>query len=144
MAASVPHDATLLTAPSDSVPNDADPFDRTISLLRSRDDTSRFVGLALVKSLLDNQPALREDAAIISQVWAAISPTFLDRLLRAEESGKKTKEEAKGMVDLAVAVIHSFTVLLPEETRGDERLVGRAEGLVACLVKRSVGSCIGC
>lgn len=122
-----------------SVPPEAlDPataLPHTLSLLRTKDDTSRFVGLALLKSLLDNQSTLRDDASAVTDCWTAISPSFLDRLLRATESkGKKSKDEAQRMVDLAVAVIHRFTVLLPEEAKGGKKLVERAKGLVAALL----------
>ncbi|KAI9826392.1 MAG: hypothetical protein M1832_000309 [Thelocarpon impressellum] len=115
----------------------ADPsaaLDKTVTLLRTKDDTSRFVGLALLKSLLDSQQAVREDPDALSRCWAAISPSFLDRLLRATESEKTSRDDANGMLNLAVAVIHTFTVLLPADVRGQAKLVGRAAGLIGALV----------
>lgn len=52
-------------------------------LLRSKDDTSRFVGLALLKSVLDNSPDLQKDDGVIQGLWDSISPKFLARLLKS-------------------------------------------------------------
>ena len=111
-------------------------FQRMITLLKAKDDTSRFVGLALLKSVLDNQIQLRDDETSIRALWEAISPKFLDRLLRAAANDKVTKEEAKDMVDLAVSVLHTFTILLPEDARADKRLTGRVGSLINALVHR--------
>ena len=107
---------------------------RTLSLLQTKNDTSRFVGLALLKSLLDNQISLRDDGKIITECWTAISASFLDRLLRAgaKATEGKSKDEARDMVELAVAVIHTFALLLPNQSDG--KLLGRAKGLIAVLV----------
>jgi hypothetical protein len=125
-------------------PEDLDPstaLPRTLALLRTKNDTSRFVGLAMLKTLLDNHPSLRDDSATIKDSWAAISPTFLDRLLRATESKrKKSKDEARGMVDLAVSVIHTFAVLLSAKGEQDAKLIGRGKGLIGALLKWWVSS----
>jgi hypothetical protein len=107
-------------------------------LLSAKDDTSRFVGLALLKSVLDNQPLLREDFGQVTTLWEAISPKFLDRLLRADQNQKVTKEEARYMVDIAVAVLHTFSILLPAEFRDTSRVVGRLPALVNALINRYV------
>lgn len=119
-------------------------LDRMRGLLGAKDDTSRFVGLALLKSILDNQPVLRDDAGHMGTFWEAISPKFLDRLLRAGKNHNMTKGEAKNMLDIAVAVLHAFTSLLPEEVRDDKRLVGRLPALVNALIDRYVLSRISC
>jgi hypothetical protein len=106
-------------------------------LLQARDDTSRFVGLALLKSVLDNGK-LAQDPENLMVLWEAISPKFLDRLLRAPQSEKINKAESKDMVDLAVAVLHTFTVLLPEDSRKQKRLTGRIDSLVKAIVPRCV------
>jgi Neurochondrin len=111
-------------------------IDQIIPLLKSKSDTSRFVGLAILKSVLDNQRDLQRDPVIITKCWAALSPTFLDRLLRAEQSVGKSKEEARGLVELAVAVIHAFAVFLPPDVGSGEGLVGRCEGLLMALLNR--------
>lgn len=111
-------------------------FQQMLTLLRAKDDTSKFVGFALLKSVLDNQPQLREDEASIRALWEAMSPKFLDRLLRAAANDKITKEEAKDMIDLSVSVLHTFTILLPEDARADKRLTGRVGSLINALVER--------
>jgi hypothetical protein len=120
-------------------PAAADPtsaLERMRGLLSAKDDTSRFVGLALLKSLLDNQPQLREGVAQLVIIWDAISPKFLDRLLKSGQNRNTTKQEANDMVDIAVAVLHTFAILLPAEARNDKRLVGRSATLVNALVYR--------
>jgi hypothetical protein len=108
-------------------------LDQTLALLEQRDDTSRFVGLALLKSLLDNHEELRNDPKVVSRCLAAASVTFLDRLLRSGEKGGRSAEDARNMTDLAVSVIHTFTLL--QQTSGgiDEKLIGRTAALVAAL-----------
>ena len=98
--------------------------------LKSKDDTSRFVGLALLKSVIDNSAALRQDEASILELWESISPKFLDRLLKSGQKG------SRDMLDLAVSVIHTFSRLLPDEARRQSRLTGRVSPLVAALLKR--------
>jgi len=112
-------------------------FGKIQELLKSKDDTSRFVGLALLKSVLDNGQ-LVQDPESLRTLWESISPKFIDRLLRSRPSDKHTKPEAQDMVDLAVAVLHTFTVLLPEDCHKDARLVGRTPPLVKALVERFV------
>lgn len=103
------------------------------ALLQTKDDTQRFVGLALLKSLLDNGQLI-QDSERVCELWDALSPTFLDRLLRAHRNEKLSRSEAQDMVDLAVSVIHTFTVILPENTRRQKRLIGRTPALVKALV----------
>ncbi|TVY85006.1 Uncharacterized protein LSUE1_G003438 [Lachnellula suecica] len=121
----------------DGAPTFADPsstFEKMQSLLKAKDDTSRFVGLALLKSVLDNGQ-LVQDPARINVLWEALSPKFLDRLLRAQENEKLRTAEAKDMVDLAVSVLHTFTVLLPGNSLAEKRSVGRISPLVKALVQ---------
>lgn len=106
-------------------------------LLRAKDDTSRFVGLALLKSVLDNGH-IAQDSEQLLELWESISSKFLDRLLRARHNQKLSQAESKDMVDLAVAVLHTFTILLPEECRRDKRLTGRITPLLKALVQRFV------
>lgn len=109
------------------------------TLLKTKDDTSRFVGLALLKAILDNG-GLRDDPDALHLLWESISPKFLDRLLRAGQNEKVSKEEARDMVDLAVAVLHTFTILLPEEAWKGNRLTRRTAPLVNAFLKRYVYS----
>ncbi len=127
------------STPPDAVIDPAASLKQALVLLKTRNDTSRFVGLALLRSLLDNHDELRNDPETISECWAALSPKFLDRLLRSSESpGKISQTEARAMVDLAVAVIHSFTVLMADSASYDKVLIGRTDALMAALVSRWV------
>jgi hypothetical protein len=133
MAANATHSDTGMPS---AAQNPSAAIDQVILLLKSKDDTSKFVGLAILKSVLDNQQELQRDPVIITKCWAALSPRFLDRLLRATESERKSKDEARNMVDLAAGVIHAFTILLPPDVRNEEKLLGRCEGLLMALVRR--------
>jgi hypothetical protein len=110
-------------------------FEKMRDLLKTKDDTSRFVGLALLKTVLDNNQLLQEPERLRT-LWEVISPKFLDRLLRARQNDKLNKSDAKDMVDLAVAVLHTFTILLPKEAIKEKRLTGRTAPLVKALVER--------
>ncbi|KAL2064316.1 hypothetical protein VTL71DRAFT_4810 [Oculimacula yallundae] len=109
-------------------------FDKMQELLKAKDDTSRFVGLALLKTVLDNGHLI-DDPQRLRLLWEALSPKFLDRLLRAHRNEKVSKADSKDMVDLAVAVLHTFSILLPEEAQRDKRLTGRIAPLVKALVQ---------
>lgn len=111
-------------------------LDQIQAMLKAKDDTSRFVGLALLKSVLDNSEELRSDEEAISRIWGFISTKFLDRLLKTGASADSSQKDAKNMLDLAVSVIHTFTSLLPDEAKRDKRLVGRLPLLVSSLVQR--------
>ncbi|KAL2256962.1 hypothetical protein VTK26DRAFT_836 [Humicola hyalothermophila] len=108
------------------------------TLLRAKDDTSRFVGLALLKSVLDNTPELRSDESAISTFWESIPSKFIDRLIRTgskrSSSGPGTSRDSNDMLDLAVSVLHTFTALLPESAKQNTRLTDRIPQLVACLL----------
>jgi hypothetical protein len=108
-------------------------------LLKSKDDTARFVGLAILKSALDNSPELRQDEDAIVALWVSISPKFLDRLLRTG-SGKNPggQKDAREMLDLAISVIHTFAVLLPDRAKHDSKFYARIPRLVSCLTYTQV------
>lgn len=112
------------------------PFEKLQGLLRAKDDTSRFVGLALLKSVLDNGQ-LVQDPASVNVLWESLSPKFLDRLLRAQENVKSSKSESRDMVDLAVSILHTFTILLPENSLKEKSLLGRIRSLVNALIRSS-------
>ncbi|MCJ1265164.1 hypothetical protein MMC22_005039 [Lobaria immixta] len=105
-------------------------LDQTLSLLKVLDDTYRFVGLALLKSILDNNVELLKDPEVIRRCWAAIPTRFLDRLLRAPSNEDRDKKESLSMVQLAVAVLHTFIVRFSEDLSDDEKAVGKIEGLL--------------
>lgn len=120
-----------IPGPMDMSPN----LEKMQDLLQAKDDTSRFVGLAFLKAVLDNGQ-LGQDPEQLRTLWEAISPKFLDRLLRAQRNDKVDKADAQNMVDLAAAVLHTFTILLPETSRQNKRLVGRTGPLIKALVER--------
>lgn len=113
-------------------------LEQTLALLKAGDDTSRFVGLALLKSILDSEPELQKDTDVIAQCWDAIPAKFLDRLLRAGASSKKSKEEAESMVGLAVAVLTVFIKFSTVVQQNDEKFAGRSESLIAALAWRYI------
>lgn len=105
-------------------------------LLKTKNDTSRFVGLALLKSVLDNSQQIREDEPTITGLWQSVSPKFLDRLLRS--GSNQSNKDAKDMIDIAVAVLHTFATLLPENARTDSSMVDRIPALVSVFLHRFV------
>ncbi|KAH6624403.1 Neurochondrin-domain-containing protein [Chaetomium sp. MPI-SDFR-AT-0129] len=116
------------------------------TLLRAKDDTSRFVGLALLKSLLDNTPDLRSNHETLISLWEAIPPKFLARLIKTGSTTStrtepsRTESSRKGandMLDLAVSVLHTFASLLSGEARQSAKFVERIPQLVACLLHSS-------
>ncbi|KAL1843774.1 hypothetical protein VTJ49DRAFT_7484 [Mycothermus thermophilus] len=114
------------------------------SLLRAKDDTSRFVGLALLKSVLDNSPDLRADEVAVTALWDSIPTKFLERLLRTgarqaqtQDSGDAPSKPSSDMLDLAVSVLHTFAALLPDTAKQSPKLLDRIPQLVACLLHSS-------
>lgn len=97
--------------------------DQTLTLLKAKDDTSRFVGLSLLRSLLDSNEQLRTNAEILLKCWNAIPNSFLIRLLKTQETKSNSKNEAKDMVDLAVAVVHIFANLLPSQEVAEKKMI---------------------
>lgn len=110
------------------------PVQRIQQLLKAKDDTSRFVGLALLKSVLDNTPEIRQDGEMVYRLWGSIPTKFLDRLIRTGTTA--SQKDAREMLDLAVSVVHTFTLLLPEEQRRDVRLLGKIPLLTSALLPR--------
>ena len=113
-------------------------LEKALEFLKAKDDTSRFVGLALLKPLLEQELSQQSGAeeegtrALIERCWRAIPVKFLDRLLRAKPEGKKTRDEAGSMVALAVAVLHAFLTIV-EAPEKDDRFVGRVLLLMSTL-----------
>ena len=113
-------------------------LEKALECLKAKDDTSRFVGLALLKPVLEQelsrQSGTEEEGtrAVIEQCWRAIPVKFLDRLLKAKPEGKRTREEAGSMVGLAVAVLHAFMTILDAPEK-DGRFVGRVPLLMSAL-----------
>lgn len=113
-------------------------LEKALELLKAKDDTSRFVGLALLKPLLEQELSQKssteeEDSRVlVEQCWHAIPVKFLDRLLKAKPEGKRTNEEAGNMVALAVAVLHAFLTILDAPEK-DGRFGGRVPLLMSAL-----------
>lgn len=120
-------------SPSSSTPSNADHIVKIQSLLRAKDDTKRFVGLALLKSVLDD-PACQQDVQTVESLWASLSPVFLDRLLRT--GSRASSKNAKEMLDLAVSVLHTFAVLLPDSFKSDVEFLHRIPALVNAVLYR--------
>ncbi|KAJ6780747.1 hypothetical protein PWT90_04622 [Aphanocladium album] len=98
------------------------------TLLKAKDDTQRFVGLALLKSLLDNTPEIRNDETAVRDLWSHISPKFLDRLLRT--GSNPSNGNAKDMLDIGVSILHTFSVLLPAADTASASFTARVPSLV--------------
>ncbi len=133
MAANTSVRDTNLT--TDSLASHTPPLETVRNLLQAKDDTSKFVGLALLKSLLDNGQYAKDEEQLLT-LWQAVPSKFLDRLLRAQNNSKINEAEAKDMVDLAATVVHTFANLLPGNAHQERRLIGRTEPLVKALVNR--------
>ena len=110
-------------------------LDQTLALLAAKDDTSRFVGLALLKSTLETKTDFQNDPDIIQKCWDAIPSKFLDRLLKTGVKNEKSIEEARSMLELAVAVLHAFIILLPDHVKHSKKLVDRIPVLLDALPK---------
>ncbi|KAF8466621.1 Neurochondrin-domain-containing protein [Kalaharituber pfeilii] len=105
---------------------DSQTVTQCLSYLQAKDDTARFVGLAMLASILKNVT----ERTILRKCWEAMNYKFLDRLLKSGQSAKTPPEQAKDMVELAVNVIHAFSLLLPGASE-NIMLVLRAPGLIA-------------
>ncbi|KAF5661580.1 hypothetical protein FHETE_8375 [Fusarium heterosporum] len=105
------------------------------SLLKAKDDTQRFVGLALLKSVLDSSEQLRQDEQTVQSLWSSLSPKFLDRLLRT--GSKPSSENSKEMLDLVVSVLHIFAALLSEQAPCDTKFINRIPLLVSSILYSS-------
>jgi len=119
---------------STSNPSENVSIEKIQSLLKTKDDTSRFVGLALLKSVLDNSQELRGNEDVVVTLWKSIPSKFLDRLIRTGSREDSSRKENYDMLDMAVSVLHTFSSMLPESVRRDGRMVDRIPQLVACLL----------
>ncbi|KAH7160043.1 Neurochondrin-domain-containing protein [Dactylonectria estremocensis] len=130
-------DSTFNTEPQGNALQPTSPADlaKLQTLLGAKDDTQRFVGLALLKSVLDSSAELREDEHTVGKLWETLSPKFLDRLLRT--GSKQSNKNSKEMLDLAVSVLHTFAILLPERAGSDPRFLNRIPGLVSAVLYSS-------
>ena len=124
----------------ENIDNSSKALNQTLALLAAKDDTSRFVGLALLKSILENKIDFQKDPEIIKKCWEAIPSNFLDRLLKAGVKNEKSVDEARSLLELAVAVLNAFVILLPDRIKHSKKLVDRIPVLLDVLAKRYVHS----
>ncbi|RGP70714.1 duf1941 family [Fusarium sporotrichioides] len=110
-------------------------INKILSLLRAKDDTQRFVGLALLKSVLDGSEQLRQDEQTVQSLWSSLSPKFLDRLLRTGST--PSTKNSKEMLDLVVSVLHIFAILLPDQATSDAKFINRIPLLVNAVLYSS-------
>ncbi|KAA8907326.1 Neurochondrin-domain-containing protein [Sphaerosporella brunnea] len=104
-----------------------------LTLLSQKDDTSRFVGLAMMLSIINH---VSDPEKVVRSCSEKLNPLFLDRLLKAGAREQTPSEESKNMVELAVNVINAFARCLPDA--GDNRfLVDRTPALIAALASSS-------
>ncbi|KAI5780140.1 Neurochondrin-domain-containing protein [Peziza echinospora] len=96
---------------------DSQTLSQCISYLQAKDDTARFV-------------------AILGKLWEAMNYKFLDRLLKSGKSSKAPPAQAKDMVELAVNIVHAFSILLPGASENPS-LTQRTPGLIAALTSSS-------
>ena len=138
------HESPVPDAPSQASTNERaeKELEVALAMLKKKDDTSRFVGLALLKPVLEQKLSDQDTAdsgdkrAIVQRSWDAIPAKFLDGLLKAKRSDKKTMEETKEMMALAVSVMHAFMTLL-ESPHEDEKFIDRIPLLMAVVVHSS-------
>jgi hypothetical protein len=114
--------------------NDGSTIPKLKALLSAKDDTQKFVGLALLKSVLDNSPQIRDDEAAVQDLWVNISPKFLDRLLRT--GSNPSNENSKEMLSLVISILHTFSILLPSKAASDNSFTGRIPSLIGAAVYR--------
>ncbi|KAI1154270.1 DUF1941-domain-containing protein [Nemania diffusa] len=105
-------------------------------LLAAKDDTSRFVGLLLLKTTLDNHASDLQHKQVTA-LWNSISPKFLDRLIRTgSRQDSAQKKQSGDMLDVAVAVIYTFTKLL-NDCALSERFYARIPNLANAVLYSS-------
>ncbi|CAI6082308.1 unnamed protein product [Clonostachys chloroleuca] len=122
--------------PQDSAsPGDLVDLGKIQALLQAEDDTKTFTGLALVKSLLDNSPQLRDDQDAIQSLWGSISAKFLRRLIRTGSASSNSN--GKDMLNLAVSVMHTFSVLLPADALGESKFTRCVPLLIQAVLNSS-------
>ena len=92
-------------------------LEQVFVLLKSKNDTQRFVGLTLLMKMLEG---IKEDQDLLHRCWEAIPSTFLTGLLRAKalaRSGEaRDPQEAQVKFQLGLDILHTFVSLLREES----------------------------
>ena len=120
-------DGLSATPTSNELPKD---LQGALDLLGKEDDTIRFVGLGLLKSILEDELSVDNDtddekkAAMIEKCWDAMPISFIDRLLKSRKTSKRDRSEINNMIALGVSVLHVFMTLL-KSPGTDEKFLGR-------------------
>lgn len=109
-----------------------------LSYLRDGNDTSKFIGLSQLRSILVNNRELGEDQFVIVKCWVAIPPRFLYRILRATDYRGERTADRDYMIGLAVAIIHTFPSLLLASSENGLKFVDQTPRLLAALKIRYV------
>ncbi|TRX89634.1 hypothetical protein FHL15_009543 [Xylaria flabelliformis] len=105
-------------------------------LLAAKDDTSRFVGLLLLKTTLDKHASDLQHEQV-EALWNSISPRFLDRLIRTgSRPASEQRKQSGDMLDVAVAVIYTFAKLL-NDCAVNERFYARIPNLATAVLYSS-------
>ncbi|KAL8677519.1 MAG: hypothetical protein Q9186_006061 [Xanthomendoza sp. 1 TL-2023] len=108
-------------------------LDEALQLLRDKDDTSRFIGLARLKAILDNKKEFLGDSDVIAKCWAAVPTGFLDRLLRAGDQKSNQVVDRDWVISLAVCLLETKTRILQILAT----LAATAHGSAALLASKS-------
>lgn len=92
-------------------PNSIHAFGQILPLLLDKTDTKRFVGLSLLKSLLDTKEDARNNEKLVAGAWKSLQTKYLAKLLRQKHTEKTSVEDALCYNQLAISVIHTFIKL---------------------------------
>jgi hypothetical protein len=113
------------------------------ALLKSKsgNDTQKFAGLALLRSVLDNSPRLQANAEVVYDLWASMDGKFVSRLIKTgskpASKGAERDDSKSSMLQLGVSVLHTFAVLLPETALGESKFTDRIPALIPALLHTS-------
>lgn len=105
-------------------------------------DTQKFAGLALLKSVLDNSPRLQASPQIVYDLWTSLDGRFVSRLIKtgskpSGSNGKDKDESRSSMLQLGVSVLHTFAILLPETALGETKFTDRIPALIPAILHSS-------
>lgn len=106
--------------------------------LKDGDDTSKFIGLSQLRSILVENPELRFNQDLIFNCWVAIPPRFLFRLLRATDYRGERTLDRDYIFGLAVAIIHAVPSLLSGSSGDGKEFHDQIPRLLAALKSRYV------
>lgn len=124
-------------------PQDVANIEKIKVLLKSKsgNDTQKFAGLALLKSVLDNSPRLQANTEVIFDLWTSMDGKFVSRLIKTgskpSSKGKDTDESKSSMLQLGVYVLHTFAILLPETALGEPKFTDRIPALIPAVLHSS-------